>query len=58
MNIRIILEVVEDMEQFKFDSKNNETIVNAIVEGYREYIEHRKDRHQKMAIHANSSLKN
>lgn len=38
------------MDQFKFDPKDSETIVNAIVEGYREYIEHRKDRYEKMTI--------
>lgn len=36
-----------DLDQFKFDTKVSETIVNAIVEGYRDYIEHRKDRHEK-----------
>jgi hypothetical protein len=40
------------MEQFKFDPQASEMIVNAIVEGYRDYIEHRKDRHEKMAISA------
>lgn len=39
-----------DLEQFKFDPKDSEMIVNAIVEGYREYIEHRKERFEKMAI--------
>ncbi len=38
------------MEQFKFNPEDSEEIVNAIVEGYREYIEHRKDRFEKMAI--------
>lgn len=38
------------MDQFKFNTKVSETIVNAIVEGYRDYIEHRKDRHEKMTI--------
>ncbi|WP_067843097.1 spr1630 family ClpXP-sensitive toxin [Amphibacillus sediminis] len=38
------------MKEFKFDPEASEAIVNAIVEGYREYIEHRKDRYEKMAI--------
>lgn len=38
------------MEQYKFHENHSEIIVNAIVEGYRDYIEHRKDRHQKMEI--------
>ncbi|TVX99129.1 hypothetical protein [Cohnella terricola] len=38
------------MEQYKFNSEHNKMIVEAIVEGYREYIEHRKDRKVKMKI--------
>ncbi|CDQ37961.1 hypothetical protein BN990_00227 [Virgibacillus salexigens] len=38
------------MEQFKFDPKDGETIVHAIVEGYRDYIDHRKDRNANMKI--------
>ncbi|SEN53719.1 hypothetical protein SAMN04489762_2476 [Terribacillus saccharophilus] len=38
------------MEQYKFKSKHSQMIVDAIVEGYREYIEHRKDRQEKMII--------
>lgn len=38
------------MEEYKFSPKDSQIIVNAIVEGYREYIEHRKDRHKKMKI--------
>lgn len=38
------------MEQYRFNPKDSETIVNAIVDGYREYIEHRKDRYEKMTI--------
>lgn len=38
------------MDRFKFDSAHSKTIVNAIVEGYRDYIEHRKDRYEKMNI--------
>lgn len=39
-----------DMDQFRFNPKDSEIIVNAIVEGYRDYIEHRKDRHENMTI--------
>ncbi len=39
-----------DVEGYKFESVHSKKIVNAIVEGYREYIEHRKDRHEKMKI--------
>ncbi|MCZ0704476.1 hypothetical protein J2T56_002998 [Natronobacillus azotifigens] len=38
------------MEHYRFDSKDSLTIVTAIVDGYRDYIEHRKDRHEKMKI--------
>lgn len=38
------------MEQYKFNHSDSEMIVNSIVEGYRDYIEHRKDRHEKMII--------
>ncbi|CAI8944136.1 Restriction endonuclease [Brevibacillus sp. IT-7CA2] len=38
------------MEQYKFKSEHNKMIVDAIVDGYREYIEHRKDRKAKMKI--------
>ncbi|MDM5281921.1 hypothetical protein [Peribacillus frigoritolerans] len=38
------------MDQYKFNSEHNKMIVEAIVEGYREYIEHRKDRREKMKI--------
>lgn len=39
-----------EMDQYKFSSEHNKMIVEAIVEGYREYIEHRKDRREKMKI--------
>ncbi|MGV7115475.1 spr1630 family ClpXP-sensitive toxin [Paenibacillus kyungheensis] len=38
------------MDQYKFSATHSEMIVAAIVEGYREYIEHRKDRKAKMKI--------
>ncbi|GAA0435790.1 hypothetical protein GCM10008983_10550 [Lentibacillus halophilus] len=38
------------MRQYEFNTNESEIIVNAIVEGYRDYIEHRKDRRQKMKI--------
>ena len=39
-----------ELEQYKFETEHGKMIVNAIVEGYRDYIEHRKDRHRKMKI--------
>lgn len=47
---RIISGGVLDLNQFKFNPQDSQMIVNGIVEGYREYIEHRKDRHEIMAI--------
>ncbi|WP_027964671.1 hypothetical protein [Halalkalibacillus halophilus] len=38
------------MHEFKFEPDVSEAIVQAIVEGYREYIDHRKDRHENMII--------
>ncbi len=38
------------MDQYKFNSDHSKMIVEAIVEGYREYIDHRKDRREKMKI--------
>jgi len=38
------------MDQYKFSPDHNKMIVDAIVEGYRDYIEHRKDRKSKMKI--------
>ncbi|RAI86839.1 hypothetical protein DET54_11830 [Paenibacillus pabuli] len=38
------------MEQYKFKSEHSQMIVDAIVEGYRDYIEHRKDRKKNMKI--------
>ncbi|MFC9712331.1 hypothetical protein ACFTRD_29845 [Paenibacillus sp. NPDC056933] len=38
------------MEQYKFKSEHSQMIVDAIVEGYHDYIEHRKDRKDKMKI--------
>lgn len=38
------------MEQYTFDARDSKLIVNAIVEGYRDYIDHRKDRHNNMKI--------
>lgn len=38
------------MDKYKFDEALSKTIVNAIVEGYRDYIDHRKDRHENMEI--------
>lgn len=38
------------MEQYKFKPEYSKMIVEAIVEGYRDYIEHRKDRKVKMKI--------
>jgi hypothetical protein len=42
--------VVIEMDQYKFNSEHSKMIVEAIVEGYREYIDHRKDRREKMKI--------
>jgi hypothetical protein len=39
-----------EMDQYKFNSVHSKIIVEAIVEGYREYIDHRKDRREKMRI--------
>ena len=39
-----------DLESFRFEGAQSEMIVIAIVDGYRDYIEHRKDRHKKMII--------
>ncbi|MNI35903.1 hypothetical protein D3C73_899400 [compost metagenome] len=38
------------MEQYKFNTEHAQMIVESIVEGYHDYIEHRKDRRQKMKI--------
>src|SRR5699024_6676570 len=38
------------MEKFQFSSSDSQVIVNAIVEGYREYIEHRQERNREMII--------
>ncbi|MCF7758225.1 hypothetical protein MKY66_01255 [Paenibacillus sp. FSL R5-0766] len=38
------------MEQYKFKSEHSQMLVDAIVEGYREYIDHRKDRKRNMKI--------
>ncbi len=38
------------MDQYKFKSEHNKMIVEAIVDGYREYVDHRKDRREKMKI--------
>lgn len=38
------------MDQYKFSPEHNKMIVDAIVDGYRDYIEHRKDRKSKMKI--------
>lgn len=38
------------MEQHKFDSNDSLFIVEAIVEGYRDYVDHRKERHRNMKI--------
>ncbi|OPG99480.1 hypothetical protein B2I21_04550 [Chryseobacterium mucoviscidosis] len=38
------------MEQYKFNSEHSKMIVNAIVDGYRDYIDHRKDRRENMKI--------
>ena len=38
------------MDQYKFKSEHNKMIVEAIVDGYRDYVEHRKDRKAKMKI--------
>lgn len=38
------------MDQYKFNVEHNKMIVDAIVDGYRDYIEHRKDRKSKMKI--------
>lgn len=32
------------MDKFKFNVEDGKIIVNAIIEGYREYIEHRQER--------------
>lgn len=39
-----------NMDRYKFEEEHSRMIVGAIVEGYREYIEHRKDRKEKMKI--------
>jgi hypothetical protein len=39
-----------DVDQYKFKHEHNKMIVEAIVDGYRDYIEHRKDRKAKMKI--------
>lgn len=39
-----------NMDNYKFDKDHSLVIVNAIVEGYKEYVEHRKDRHRHMKI--------
>jgi len=38
------------MEQYKFNPNDSKLIVEAIVEGYRDYVNHRKERHQNMKI--------
>ncbi|EPY05855.1 hypothetical protein PAALTS15_17401 [Paenibacillus alvei TS-15] len=38
------------MDQYKFSPEHNQMIVDAIVVGYRDYIEHRKERKSKMRI--------
>ncbi|GGP10172.1 spr1630 family ClpXP-sensitive toxin [Oceanobacillus neutriphilus] len=38
------------MDQYKFDSSDSKFIVEAIVEGYRDYVDHRKERHHNMKI--------
>lgn len=38
------------MEQYRFKPEHSEIIVKAIIEGYREYIEHRIDRRERMEI--------
>ena len=38
------------MKQYKFNKEDSISIVNAIVEGYGDYIDHRKDRHEHMKI--------
>lgn len=38
------------LERYKFNSKDSKTIVNAIVNGYRDYVEHRIERDKKMII--------
>lgn len=45
-----MIEGVVGMEQYKFNPSDGKEIVTAIVEGYRDYIEHRKDCHDKMVI--------
>ncbi|WP_341280591.1 hypothetical protein [Paenibacillus sp. FSL H8-0537] len=38
------------MDKYKFSPAHNNMIVDAIVEGYRDYVDHRKDRKSKMKI--------
>ncbi|MBW4084775.1 DUF5986 family protein [Paenibacillus sp. S150] len=38
------------MDEYKFNPEHSQMIVDAIVEGYHDYIEHRKDRKSKMKI--------
>lgn len=38
------------MDRYKFNNQDSQIIVNAIVEGYRDYIEHRKERNREMII--------
>lgn len=38
------------MKEYQFSPVHSKMIVDAIVEGYRDYVEHRKDRKKKMKI--------
>ncbi|MCE3198307.1 hypothetical protein [Paenibacillus sonchi] len=38
------------MNEYKFTAERNQMIVDAIVDGYHDYVEHRKDRKSKMKI--------
>ncbi|WP_152658158.1 hypothetical protein [Oceanobacillus sp. CFH 90083] len=38
------------MDAYKFDTNDSNFIVEAIVEGYRDYVDHRKERHRNMKI--------
>lgn len=46
----ITVRKVIKVDRYKFDERDSEIIVNAMVEGYRDYIDHRKDRNEKMVI--------
>jgi len=38
------------MDKYKFIPENSNMIVKAVIEGYRQYVNHRKKRNKKMHI--------